>query len=330
MSTEVNREVILTLHEQGRSNRTIAATIGMDESSVRRFLRREKARAAAGAVEMDGILDRSLRPLGVTLPPRIQREHGSMVKAVLFGDTHIPSHDPSVLAIVTSVIRDIQPDLIVHMGDLLDCYAISTYDKDPTRKLDLQDEIDEGRRLLASLRMIAPQARIALLEGNHEDRLRRLLWRMPREAAALTRLTSFQQAMTWPALLGLEELGVEWIPTHEQSKVKLLPKFITKHGTLVRSQSAYTARVEHERYGKSGASGHTHRLGVYNACDHNGVHVWVETGCTCLANPEYAPDPNWQQGFVVVTADRKTGALQVEPINVIHGRAVWAGGMYGA
>jgi hypothetical protein len=61
-----------------------------------------------------------------------------------------------------------------------------------------------------------------------------------------------------------------------------------------------SAKGEWEKYGHSGLSGHTHRLGQFFHNDHNGTATWTEFGCTCLLNPPYGTDFDWQQGFGVL------------------------------
>lgn len=144
----------------------------------------------------------------------------------------------------------------------------------------------------------------------------------------IAKLDAFVDAITWPRLLQLDALGIEWVPIEEQTKQKIFPKFIVKHGSVVRKWSAWSAKGEWEKYGRSGASGHVHRLGVFMHRDHNGNHVWSETGCLCDLEPEYMQDPDWQNGFLVVTFERETGAFQMEPVYIHHGSALWRGKRY--
>lgn len=273
-----------------------------------------------------GMLDVPVRPLSVTISIPALMQPGPVQTAVLYGDSHFPNHDPRVLDVVGRVVEEVNPNTLVHMGDLLDCYALSRFDKDPQRKETLQDEIDMARQHLAQMRLTAPDARFILLEGNHEDRLRRILWNLPGTANALSSLTEFRNALTWPKLLGLDALYIGFAGYNDgQAKRQFLPKWILKHGSVVRKYSGYTARGEMEKYGRSGSSGHTHRLAAHFHQDHNGNHCWVETGCTCLLTPEYMQDPDWQQGCVVLTFEPETGAFSVEPIYIHNGLAVWRG-----
>lgn len=269
------------------------------------------------------------RPLSVKIPKAAPRKTGDLITALEYGDSHFPFQCNPTLAVVQAVAEDEHPNFIIHKGDGLDARTLSRFDKDPNRKETLQDEIDQFRTHLAAMRLASPNSRFIYLEGNHEDRLRRTLWNLEGPAAVLGQLTAFQKAMTWPALLGLDELGVEFIPYGEQSKREILPKFISKHGSVVRTKSGATASAEQAKYNKSGSSGHTHRLGVVWHRDSNGAHVWAETGCTCRLDPEYCVDPDWQNGAVFWTFDRKTGAATPELIYIHNGLAVFRGRVYG-
>jgi predicted phosphodiesterase len=274
-------------------------------------------------------LEPEVRPLNITIPDAAPRNEGDTITALEWSDSHFPFQDDEVLSIVQAIAEDMQPDYMVHKGDLLDARELSRFDKDPNRKESLQDEIDQARAHLATMRLASPNSTFILLEGNHEDRLRRTLWNLDGPAATLGQLTAFKRAMTWPSLLGLEEMGIEFVAYGEQSKRDILPKFITKHGSVVRSASGATASAEQRKYNKSGSSGHTHRLGAVWHRDSNGSHVWVETGCTCSLDPDYCVDPDWQNGCVFWTFDKRTGAATPELIFIHNGLAVFRGRTYG-
>jgi hypothetical protein len=204
------------------------------------------------------------------------------------------------------------------------------YDKDPQNIHGLQDEIDLVRTHLHQVAQIAPQAQRYYLEGNHEDRLRRLIWNLPGTASELARLRSFQQAMTWPSLLELDGIGWEFVPAGEQSRKQILPRLITKHGDTVRRWSGMSAKGEWERYGQSGISGHVHRLGRFYTSDRNGAHTWVEAGCLCDTDPRYTRDPNWQNGLVVVEHSADRQRFEMHLVYCQDGRALWRGQDYRA
>lgn len=247
--------------------------------------------------------------------------------AVLFSDTHVPYQDEPTLNIIEQVTSEVQPDQVIHLGDLLDCYTISRFLKDPTRMEGLQEEIDEAKKVLERFSRVAPKAKKTLLEGNHEARLSKTIASMDGPARELARLESFQEAMKWPSLLNLGKTKWGWIPDSQQPTTELIPNMLFKHGSVVRKFSGYTARGEWENYGMSGMSGHTHRAGIYNHTTIRGSSFWVETGCTCSLKPEYMVHPNWQNAFVVLTYDN-SGPQSVESIQVEAGKAVFRGNIY--
>ena len=245
--------------------------------------------------------------------------------AVVFGDTHVPFQDEAALAVVEGICRDVKPDVVIHVGDLIDAWQISRFDKDPTRRDTLQDNIDEASMTLARFARVTPKAKRYYLEGNHEFRLTKAIQRMPNETRELARLRVFKE-VSWRSIL--TEAGTpasEWsfIPALKQAHKKIFPNIVTKHGSVVRKWSSYTARGEWEKYGMCGMSGHTHRLGLFYHRDFNGAHSWAETGCTCDINPEYVEDPDWQHGCLVVTFAKDFKYFNYEPVYIQEGHAIW-------
>lgn len=271
------------------------------------------------------ILDIPPRPFAVPIPAPLKAPAvlKGWTRTLLYGDTHFPFQDDAALAVMRGIYQASEATRLVHVGDLLDCYDLSRFSKDPNRKFNLQDEIDQAKAHLYQMAQLNPKAERWLLEGNHEDRLRKVVWDLPGAGSVLPKLTKFRQALTWPSLLDLEDIGYRWVSAHDQTRTAILPKLIVKHGTVVRKWSGWTAKGEWERYGKGGLSGHTHRLGKFYHRDHNGSHLWTETGCTCVLNPDWMVDPDWQQGCILVTHTKDGERYHVEDIYIEAGRAMW-------
>jgi hypothetical protein len=103
-------------------------------------------------------------------------------KIVVLSDAHYPYHDVFATKLAVRLVEKWQPQEVVLNGDLLDFYKLSTFDQDPSRWRDggLQQEIDQWLEWANELKGAAPDAcRFHFLPGNHEDRLRRHLWRNP-------------------------------------------------------------------------------------------------------------------------------------------------------
>jgi predicted phosphodiesterase len=241
--------------------------------------------------------------------------------AVIFGDSHRPFHDEAALTVVRGIVKESRPDLLVHVGDANDCYTISRYSTDPARLHTLQDDLDSTRAMFHGFSEAAPQAKKIFLGGNHEDRLRKMIWDLKGAARELGKLRVFQKAMTWPVLLDLDAIGWEYVDYTKQPLVGEIPRLLLKHGEVVRKWSGWTAKAEWEKNARSGISGHTHRLGTFYHRDLNGSHVWQEAGCTCSLEPEYVRQPDWQHGCLVVTYTADW--FHIATVYIENGRAVW-------
>jgi hypothetical protein len=332
-------EELQAAFEAGSSLREMARRFACDRDVVKRRLRllgvgetpasdvpESVIRPMVQRPRISQVIDLAPQPFAVPIPRPAQSNHGQATKcwsAVVFTDTHVPYHDQAALEVVYGLIRDVQPRVIVHLGDLLDCYAISRYTKDRSHVLNTQDEIDGARTILHHVSQIAPEAEKVYLEGNHEARLDELLNTLPGTTKELMQLRDIRQAATWPSLLGLGEIGWDFVPVKGQAHRSILPRLITKHGNVVRKWSGQSGKGEWEKYGRSGLSGHVHRVGQFYTQDANGAHVWTECGCTCQLKPEYVEDPNWAHACVLVHFTPDGSRFSVEPVYIQDGRALW-------
>lgn len=319
---------------EGLNKQQIADRLGVDEASVRRWFRKAEREEPEALVakrplirpRLSEVIDLNPQPFEVPVPRVARSNHGQGTKcwtALVLTDSHVPYQDEAALSVIYGLIRDIQPRVIVHLGDLLDCYTISRFTKNRDHVLSTQDEIDGARRILHHISTLAPEAEKYWLAGNHEARLDELLNTLPGTANELNRLRDFRAALTWPALMHLDEIGWTFVPVAGQAHVSILPKLITKHGNVVRKWSGQSGKGEWEKYGKSGLSGHVHRMGQFYTQDFNGNHVWTECACTCNLKPEYSEDPNWAHGCVLVHFTPDGSRFAIEPVYIENGRALF-------
>lgn len=317
---------IAELRRQGKTASEIGAIVKLSADQVKRRW------GAAALVQPDPVstFDLPVRPVHITLKeaPAGRPTTSGAFTSLHYSDTHFPFADPQALSILYQLIEELQPDLIVDHGDLLDCTSISRFEKDPLHRVTLQDEIQMAAVHLARITDLAPHAERVFIEGNHEDRVRRLIWDMASDPKTreILRMPGVMAAMELPALLGMDGLGWEYVT----GKRVLFDRLIVKHGNVVRKWSGQSAKEEWLKYGKSGMSGHVHRRGVFEHRDWNGVHAWWELGCMCDVNPAYMEDPDWQQGFAVVTWNEDRTAFGVEEVRVHSGRAMFRGRVYQA
>lgn len=250
------------------------------------------------------------------------------LRTLVASDLHVPYHDKRAFDLLLGAIDVWMPDQVIINGDGMDCNAVSQYDKDPSRIVDggLQEEADMMRRLLrlvvstlgrrTRIRTVDGKRRVIYKPGNHEDRIRRYLWRHP-ELYGL-------RALEIPELLGLDDLGI----TYEPDDTLLAQGALrVSHGTRVRQKAGYTATAELEAamYGYGTVTGHTHRLATVHAKTPQGVVSASEGGCLCDLEPTYTRNPNWQHGVTLIYSSLTTTQYHVQSVPFKDGACVIEG-----
>jgi len=242
-------------------------------------------------------------------------------------DEHYPFQDEPARQVALKIIADFKPDLRVAGSDGLDFYTLSVFDKDPQRmkNANLQHEIESWKKGQREWKDASPDARIWYVAGNHEDRLRRHLWRHP-ELFDL-------EVLRLPNLLGFAEMGIPWNnDPMAHVELELHKKLILRHGGMVRQHSAYTAKamLEKEKYARSVIHGHTHRGGTHMVTTRDEVVQAQEGFCLCKLDPEYTEHPNWQQGITLAEVDDNILSIDAIPFHRVGSCVVarWRGKEY--
>lgn len=232
--------------------------------------------------------------------------------ALVLSDIHLPFHDKNaVMAALEAGVSAGMTDIILN-GDTLDCYSISTHDKNPSLT-DFQYEISQGKQFLQLLREGFPDIRIWMKEGNHENRLERLLMK---KAPELLGLPSF----SWESILDLSVADVTFVEGHRHFNLSGITVW---HGHEFRgSGGVYPARWLHLKTGGLNAMcGHFHRSSSYGDRDASGKHhTSYSLGCLCDLAPKYMPVNKWVLGFAIVKHDGNT--FDVENFKIINGSIV--------
>ena len=237
-------------------------------------------------------------------------------RSVFLPDAHVPFQDNGALSTALAFLRYYKPQVVFQLGDLLDFYSLSRFDRNPDRILSLPDELEEAKDVLRRIREAAPWARFLFLRGNHEYRLTKYLWRKAPELSGL-------KSLKIEELLDLYSRRIEYI----ESGTMTFHDFVVKHGNLVRSKSGYTATGELEKVGTSGLSGHSHRLSQVYRRNVGGMFSWTECGCLCSLNPEYMEGqvPDWEHGLAYGTYERDGNRFEVHLAPIIKAKILFQG-----
>src|SRR5262245_1392688 len=100
---------------------------------------------------------------------------------VCLPDPHAPYEDGDAVRTALAFLREFKPHAVFLLGDVIDFYQLSSFDKDPERRFKLWDDITAAVMFLDKVRKAAPDVPMWYIQGNHEFRLQRYLWRVAPE-----------------------------------------------------------------------------------------------------------------------------------------------------
>lgn len=89
-------------------------------------------------------------------------------RVLIISDTHAPYHHKDTLDFISDIANKFSPDRVIHGGDILDIYSVSSYPKSIEHKDTWTDELKKGRKFVQELASIVPNMEI--LSSNHDDR----------------------------------------------------------------------------------------------------------------------------------------------------------------
>lgn len=255
-------------------------------------------------------------------------------------------HDEQAMSCALNLIAKIRPHRLVNLGDFLDLAEFSSkFTVTPEFVLTTQPALDRGHRFLAEQQAAAGSQleETYLLEGNHDDRLPRLITQNAKAALRLRRADTPQgwPVMSVPNLLALDSLAVTYVDGYPAGKVKLAEA----HGRQAPLYAIHGKRLDMRKQAKaerqSSVQGHDHHFSTHaETYEVDGNPVEVEAwslGCLCRTDGA-VPSTNgghdgrgrpkvnhesWQQGIGVLTETEDGWDLQ--PVRIRDGRAYWRG-----
>lgn len=240
-------------------------------------------------------------------------------RSVFIPDIHVPFHDPAAIETTLAFLRFYKPQVVFQLGDFLDLYSLSKFDRNPARAMCLADDIKQGYALLKRIRAAVPDAKMFLLRGNHEYRLTKYLWTKAAELSGL-------HGLKIQELLRLSSLNIYYV----EDGVMMFHGFIVKHGNVVRVRAGYSATGELDKAGMSGVSGHTHRMAQVYRRDFQGrMFTWIESGCLTSLRPEYLEGQtvDWCHGLTYGVYEKRAhnSRFMLHPTPIINAKIIFQG-----
>ncbi len=257
---------------------------------------------------------------------------GRYIHTVIVPDIQYPWVDEAAERAVMGFIADTKPQQVIQVGDFADAYLASSYLKkeEPDERPGPGEEVMLIREKAKEWRSLAPRAKWFIIEGNHEQRIRRYL---ERQAPELRHLPEFAPEN----FFGFADAGWTYVGPYGAGMWVGLPGGVwVTHGNLARKWSGYSARGHvMEQYGHSVIHGHTHRLGSFYHTNRSidgaeRVVAGFEVGCLCdlSSTPGSTPVRDWQHGFASVYTSTTSPRFQVDLIPIIDGEFLYGGKRY--
>ena len=258
-----------------------------------------------------------------------------------------PTHDEDALAVALGIVRDLQPEKVVLVGDNVDAPEFGKYRLSPAYALTTQASIDRATTLSAEFRACAPHAEIVWLAGNHEERLVNATLDNLKAAFGLRRGNSKYElpVLSIPYLCRFDEYGITYLPGYPASSYWINEKIKVIHGDKVRSGGS-TAHAYLNGSKCSLVYGHIHRRewAERSRDDFDGAKTIMAASPGTLARCDGSvpstkggldldgrPLPiveDWQQGIGVITYEPGDGRFWYEQIAIHQGEALFRGTLY--
>lgn len=273
---------------------------------------------------------------GVSLPKREKLAPTKAKKAVVLSDMQIPYHDLDAFGVALDIVRDVKPDTIVMLGDLLDLDAFSDFSNIPLSveySTNTQAAIVEAHKVLELLRRACPSAEIAVLEGNHDARITTNVLKHNKAAFGLRKATDPEgwPVLSVPHLCDFDSLDVRYVSGYPANRYWINERLQVQHGHRVRT-SGSTAKLVSDNERVSTIFGHVHRLEsqfkTHPTYHGNKTNAAFGIGCLCrldgsvpsknrgidLFGKPVGNQENWQQAIAVVDYEEGDAPFTVTPV----------------
>jgi len=230
-----------------------------------------------------------------------------------FGDVHIPHQNPRAVEVFCRAAERIRPDLIVCLGDLLDCGQFSSHP--PTHgvpETDYVDDLREANTLLDRLQEACN--RLVMVEGNHEYRLDRWAAATAEGRGAYSMLAPRSRLASGRSRFGYVPYGSVG-GTYPHYRVN--SRIIAVHGwSYARHATKNHLQISQ---GKSVIHGHTHRADasiIQSIWSPGKVIQARSAGCLCKPIPLYGTGRpvEWVNAFILGYLGRRSDTLYTIPI----------------
>lgn len=275
---------------EGKNGEKQKQGLGKDPSKTQFFVKEERPRNPYNLPASDG----------KDIPPLVITGHK---KVLLLGDVHLPYHDVDALTVCFDYAKKNKPDLVVLNGDIIDCFQLSKWLKDP-RERKFSEELKLLEQFIETVKKTF-KCRIIYKFGNHEMRYEHFLFQKAKE------------------LVGVEEFELREVIQKRAKDVEIvgdktiimLNELPVLHGhEFVRGffNPVNAARGLHLRAKVSAIQNHVHKTSEHTETDLHGIikTTW-SVGCLCHLKAPYDPYNSWNHGFCEIDLESDGESYEV-------------------
>lgn len=260
-----------------------------------------------------------------------------------------PFHDDSAMDVAIQVTAALEHEVgvaqVINLGDYLDLPQQGKYAQEAAFAHTTQPALDRGGIFLAEQRAAAPNAKLVLIEGNHDKRMRNFVEMNALSAFGLKRANTPESwpVMSVPYLLRMDELGdCIYMDGWPAATWWINEKLRAIHGDKVRSNGSTAAAYTNDMPHVSTIFGHIHRQEIQSKTtfDRQGKikSMAISPGCLCRIDGSVPSVKggqkddgrpvlhyeNWQQGISVVTY-KPEGSFHVDLVHIDNGKTLYRG-----
>jgi predicted phosphodiesterase len=240
--------------------------------------------------------------------------------AFFWTDLHKPYTDEKALDLAFDVAKDHHPRQIILGGDIADFHWYSTHDKNPDC-YDAQYEVDSVLDFFLKLRNNFPNSEIIFIEGNHDARFAKYIYKNAPHLYGFINLAGLFQ---------LDKFDIKLVPIAPDQKFSVLESGLMARHEPVSSGKNHTS-ITLERSFSSVIYGHLHRNATSSAVALDGrEYKAISTACLCDKNSpamQYVKNHHqWTMGFThIIKASEKVFTM---PIDIIDYQCIVSDTLY--
>ena len=245
-----------------------------------------------------------------------------------------PLHDLKAIAIATEIIKDLKPDRVIMLGDMLDLPDWSThFVRSPEFYFTTQPSLNYVASWIKELRPYCKE--MVYIEGNHEKRMIDSIVQNTIQAYGIKPANEPKSApiLSVPYLLGLDKLDVQYVGNYPHGEFYINNNLVCIHGIKVGAQSGQSVMKLLNSPRISIIQGHVHRLEMAHKTvwTHGKPKIYQAISCGTLCRidgivPGGGTRYNWQQGIGVIEYTDED--FQIDTIGIYEGKSIFRGKSY--